>query len=66
MVRRMVGVLVEVGCRRMPEKDVPTLLHTSSEVPLRHMAPAAGLFFEKAFYDANELGLFLAENLQTE
>ena len=61
MVRRMVGVLVEVGCHRMPEQAVPALLHTSSEVPLRHTAPAAGLFFEKAFYDENELGLFLTE-----
>jgi tRNA pseudouridine38-40 synthase len=61
MVRRMVGVLVEVGCRRMPEKDVSTLLlHSSSDIPLRHTAPAAGLFFEKAFYDENELRTFLA------
>ena len=61
MVRRMVGVLVEVGCHRMPEEEVAALLHTSSEVPLGHTAPAAGLFFEKAFYDENELGLFLVE-----
>ncbi len=60
MVRRMVGVLVAVGCHRMPETDVSALLHTSSDIPLSHTAPAAGLFFEKAFYDEDELVCFLA------
>jgi tRNA pseudouridine38-40 synthase len=61
MVRRMVGILVEVGCHRLPEKDVAALLHTSSDIPFNHTAPAAGLFFEKALYDEDELAVFLRE-----
>ncbi|MBU1564166.1 MAG: tRNA pseudouridine(38-40) synthase TruA [Proteobacteria bacterium] len=61
MVRRMVGVLVEVGCNRLSEKEVAALLHTHSDIPFNHTAPAAGLFFEKAFYDENELERFLQE-----
>jgi tRNA pseudouridine38-40 synthase len=61
MVRRMVGVLVEVGCWRLSEQGVAVLLHCPSDIPFIHTAPAAGLFFEKAFYDENELKRFLAE-----
>ena len=61
MVRRMVGVLVEVGCHRLSVAEVGELLRDgSSEIPAGHTAPAAGLFFEKAFYDEEELALFLA------
>jgi tRNA pseudouridine38-40 synthase len=62
MVRRMVGVLVEVGCRRLPEKEIASMLHRSSDIPFNHTAPAAGLFFEKAFYSENELESFLVED----
>jgi tRNA pseudouridine38-40 synthase len=61
LVRRMVGVLVEVGCRRLPETEVAALLRTPSDSPFNHTAPAAGLFFEKAFYEENELVRFLVE-----
>ncbi|MFH0783486.1 MAG: tRNA pseudouridine(38-40) synthase TruA [Pseudomonadota bacterium] len=61
MVRRMVGVLVEVGCRRLPEREITALLHTPSDIPFNHTAPAAGLFFEKAFYDDEVLQKFLVE-----
>ncbi len=59
MVRRMVGVLVEVGCHRLTEEDIYSFLHTPSMVPFNNTAPAAGLFFERAFYDEDELGKFL-------
>ena len=61
MVRRMVGVLVEVGCHRLSVADVQSLLQGPSEIPGNHTAPAAGLFFEKAFYDEEELARFLAQ-----
>jgi tRNA pseudouridine38-40 synthase len=61
MVRRMVGVLVEAGCGRMSEVEVAALLHGPTDIPFRHTAPAAGLFFEKAFYAASELERFLLE-----
>jgi tRNA pseudouridine38-40 synthase len=59
MVRRMVGVLVEVGCHRLTAEDIRGLLRGPSEIPGNHTAPAAGLFFEKAFYDEEELARFL-------
>lgn len=61
MVRRMVGVLVEVGCRRLTPEDVRDLLHGPSDIPAGHTAPAAGLFFEKAFYHEADLARFLAD-----
>lgn len=59
MVRRMVGVLVEVGCHRLTNEDIRGFLQTSSTVPFNHTAPPAGLFFEKAFYDKSKLADFL-------
>jgi tRNA pseudouridine38-40 synthase len=59
MVRRMVGVLVEVGCHRLTEDDIRNFFHTFSKVPFNHTAPAAGLFFERAFYNKEELDKFL-------
>jgi tRNA pseudouridine38-40 synthase len=60
MVRRMVGILVEVGCKRLGEEDIRALLQGQSDIPARHTAPAAGLFFERAFYDEEELGRFIS------
>ena len=51
MVRRMVGVLVEVGRGAMPVSGVPQLLTTLSPVPARLTAPPSGLFLERVFYD---------------
>lgn len=55
MVRRMVGILVEVGCHRLTEEDVRSFLRAPSTVPFNHTAPPAGLFFERAIYDEEEL-----------
>ena len=59
MVRRMVGLLVEVGSNRMTEGDIAGFLVTPSTVVHRYTAPAAGLFFERAFYAPGELNQFL-------
>jgi len=59
MVRRIVGVLVEVGCSRLPEEAIVKLLQGPSDIPFNHTAPAAGLFFEKGFYKQEELEQFL-------
>jgi tRNA pseudouridine38-40 synthase len=50
MVRRMVGVLVDVGRGGLSVEDVPNLLGTASPVPARLTAPASGLFLERVFY----------------
>jgi tRNA pseudouridine38-40 synthase len=49
MVRRMVGVLVEVGKGEIEPDEVWTV-----EQPARLTAPAAGLFLERVFYDGDQ------------
>jgi tRNA pseudouridine38-40 synthase len=50
MVRRIVGVLVEVGNGGMPRAEAARLLHEPSPVVARLTAPASGLFLERVFY----------------
>ncbi|MFA7383475.1 MAG: tRNA pseudouridine(38-40) synthase TruA [Desulfurivibrionaceae bacterium] len=60
MVRRIVGVLAEVGKGRLTVAEVRQFL----EIPVvlkEYTAPSQGLFFERAFYDQEELDGFLAE-----
>jgi tRNA pseudouridine38-40 synthase len=54
MVRRMVGVLVEVGAGRLERAEVPSLLAEASALPARVTAPAAGLFLERVFYEGDD------------
>ena len=54
MVRRLVGVLVEVGRGGLEPDAVPSLLTGPSALPARLTAPAAGLFLEHVAYDADE------------
>jgi len=49
MVRRMVGVLVEVGKGQIEPDEVWTV-----EQPAALTAPAAGLFLERVFYDGDQ------------
>ena len=51
MVRRIVGVLVEVGRGGLAPADVAALLTRVSDVPARLTAPASGLFLEEVLYD---------------
>ncbi len=50
MVRRIVGVLVEVGRGRMTTNTVVDFLKTPSREPARHTAPPSGLFLEGVTY----------------
>lgn len=54
MVRRLVGVLVEVGRGGLAPESVPTLLGGQSDLPPRLTAPASGLFLEQVFYEATD------------
>ena len=63
MVRRVVGVLVEVGGHRLKEEEIQTLFQGPSMIPANHTAPASGLFFERAFYDEEELAKFIRERI---
>ena len=50
MVRRVVGVLVEIGRGGLETAAVASLLATSSATPARLTAPASGLFLEHVWY----------------
>jgi tRNA pseudouridine38-40 synthase len=57
MVRRMVGVLVNVGRGDLIAADIETFLRQPSGTPARLTAPASGLFLEAVFYEGEERGL---------
>ncbi len=52
MVRRMVGVLVEIGRGALPPERAAAFLAPASgrTTPVRATAPASGLFLERVFY----------------
>jgi tRNA pseudouridine38-40 synthase len=51
MVRRMVGVLVEVGRGNIAAEAIPTLLRQPSDLPAKLTAPPSGLFLEGVLYE---------------
>ena len=50
MVRRIVGVLVEIGRGELEAADAAGFLTEASAVPARLTAPASGLFLERVYY----------------
>jgi tRNA pseudouridine38-40 synthase len=51
MVRRIVGVLVEIGRGRVDaEEAIRLLAERDSAAPAKLTAPASGLFLERVFY----------------
>jgi tRNA pseudouridine38-40 synthase len=50
MVRRIVGVLVEIGRGELAPGSIKQFLEGGSETPARLTAPASGLFLERVFY----------------
>jgi tRNA pseudouridine38-40 synthase len=53
MVRRMVGVLAEVGRGGLTARDVGEFLKSESGVPASLTAPPSGLFLERVFYEGD-------------
>jgi tRNA pseudouridine38-40 synthase len=53
MVRRLVGVLVEVGRGGLGAPEVRGLLASDSDLPPRLTAPASGLFLERVLYEGD-------------
>jgi tRNA pseudouridine38-40 synthase len=53
MVRRMAGILVEVGRGNMTPQDVETMLEQPSDSPAKYTAPPSGLFLEHVFYEGD-------------
>ena len=56
-VRRMVGVLVEIGRGKLAEKDLIKYLEKDSKEPAQYTAPPSGLFLEKITYDNQKLDI---------
>jgi tRNA pseudouridine38-40 synthase len=54
MVRRIAGILVEVGRGNLTEKDVQAMLGVHSALPAHHTAPPSGLFLARVLYDGDE------------
>ncbi len=55
MVRRMAGVLVEVGRGNLTMAEVEELLVSRSELPARLTAPPAGLFLAQVLYPGDTM-----------
>jgi tRNA pseudouridine38-40 synthase len=55
MVRRIVGVLVEVGRGRLSLEDVARFLRERSPMPAQVTAPPSGLFLESVLYEGQRL-----------
>ena len=53
MVRRLVGVLVEVGRGGLTVAEAAALLTSESGLPARLTAPASGLFLERVYYEGD-------------
>jgi tRNA pseudouridine38-40 synthase len=53
MVRRVVGVLVEVGRGGMTPDEAAALLTEGSDLVARLTAPASGLFLERVYYEGD-------------
>lgn len=51
MVRRIVGVLVEVGRGKKSEEDILYYLNNKTNEPAKFTAPPSGLFLERVYYD---------------
>ena len=50
-VRRMIGVLVEVGRKKMTNADVNQFMTQESERPAQLTAPPSGLYLDHVYYD---------------
>ena len=55
MVRRIVGILAEVGRDRKSEKDILFYLNNKTNEPARFTAPPSGLFLEKVTYEGETI-----------
>jgi len=61
MVRRIVGVLVEVGRGKKSENDIINYFKRKSAEPAKFTAPPSGLFLEKVYYQGDDVD----DDLQT-
>ena len=55
MVRRIIGILVEVGRGRKIERDIINYLNVKSNEVAKFTAPPSGLFLERVLYEGEKL-----------
>jgi tRNA pseudouridine38-40 synthase len=55
MVRRIVGILAEVGRGKKSEKDILFYLNNKTNEPAKFTAPPSGLFLEKVTYSSESI-----------
>ena len=55
MVRRMVGVLVEIGRGKMTAADLKIFLITKTKEAAKYTAPPSGLFLENVYYKGDKI-----------
>lgn len=55
MVRRLTGILVEVGRGNISEKETSVMLTDFSELPARHTAPPSGLYLHHVYYSGDNI-----------
>ena len=65
MVRRIVGILAEVGRSRKSEKDILFYLSNKTNEPAKFTAPPSGLFLEKVIYEDGSIPKELSSILKT-
>jgi tRNA pseudouridine38-40 synthase len=54
-VRRMTGVLVEVGRGKLSPDDVKKLFRETTDIPSKLTAPPSGLFLDRVYYQKNDI-----------
>ena len=64
MVRRMIGVLVEIGRGRLSERDLVGFLQSKSNMPAKFTAPPSGLFLEQVIYAGEKINRELVPTIQ--
>jgi tRNA pseudouridine38-40 synthase len=55
MVRRIVGILLEVGKGKVSEDDIKVFFETDSKEPAKRTVPPCGLFLEKIYYGEEKI-----------
>jgi tRNA pseudouridine38-40 synthase len=54
-VRRMTGVLVEVGREKLTPVEVSAFFRLKTDIPAKLTAPPSGLFLERVYYKKEEI-----------
>jgi tRNA pseudouridine38-40 synthase len=54
-VRRMTGVLVEVGRENIKPEEINSFFRNKSDIPAKLTSPPSGLFLERVYYERSDI-----------